>query len=123
MAGAKVSWVNYLIFSFMGHHQKFFRESYPGQGGSGNDPRRLFIRRNRKKIFLFLGVGIMLLFLIIILAGILFFTVLIPAGTQVISQSVSSGEGQNAYAALRDLISQLISWTNPIQWLNLPQLK
>lgn len=103
----------------MGHHQKYFRPGYPEPNESSNDPLRLFIRRHRKKILLFLGVGIVAGLTIVVFVGIFLFKTAVPVGTEVINQTVGGSEGQDTIAKIINWVTTFISNLNPTQWLTL----
>ena len=103
----------------MDHRQKYFRQEYPGPDGSENNLLRLFIRRNRKKILIFLGVGVILLLAILVIVGMFLFSVVLPAGTEAINKSVGSGETQGMFAGLINWLVQFVRNINPMQLLNL----
>lgn len=83
------------------------------------DPVRLFIRRNRKKILIFLGIGIVLVIVALIALTVFFFTVVLSAGTGIAKQAVQSGDTAGAIKSFINWIQQTLSSTNLMQWINL----
>lgn len=83
------------------------------------DPVRLFIRRNRKKILILLGIGIVFVIAIFIAFAVFFFTVMLPAGTDIAKQAVQSGDTAGATKSFINWIQQTLSSANLMQWITL----
>lgn len=101
----------------MGYH--FGKNFRPENGYPDNDGARLFIRRNRKKILIFLGIGVVLVITALTALAIFFFTVLLPAGTDTAKQAVPSGDIAGAVKSFINWIQQTLSKINVMQWITL----
>ncbi len=101
----------------MGYHLNYNSQGFPG--GSEDEPLRLFIRRNRKKILIFLGVGVVAVIAIIVVIGIFLLTKVTPVGTEIVSQSINSGGIQGVVGAFINWLKQSMSTMNLSQLLNL----
>ncbi len=94
----------------MSHYQK-----YPWRD-SPSDPVRLFIRRNRKKILIILGIGIVLVIAALIALAIFFFAVVLPTGTNIAQQAVQSGGAASTAASFIQWVQQTLGSANLMQW-------
>lgn len=77
------------------------------------------IRKNRKKILLFLGVGLLLLVALVVGAIISLLTAVVPVGTQIASEAISSGEIGSVVSGVQSWVTQFTGDMNLNQWLGL----
>lgn len=103
----------------MSSHQKYFRPEYYGPGEQGDDPLRMFIRKNRKKILFVLGIGLFLMLILIIVAVIFLFNVILPVGIEAANQVVESNQSQSTYTGILDWITGLVKNFDLSQLLSL----
>jgi|GEM_PF-3015421 len=103
----------------MSRHQKYFRPEYSEPENQEADPIRMFIRRNRKKILIFLVVGIILLLALIVAAGIFLFNAVIPVGMEATNQLVESGQTQSTFIGVKNWITEFMKNFDLSQLLSL----
>ncbi len=83
------------------------------------DPVRFFIRRNRKKILIFLGIGVVLVIAAFVTLAVFFFTVVLSAGSDIAKQAVPSGNAAGATTSFLNWIQQTLKNANLMQWVTL----
>lgn len=84
-----------------------------------SDPVRLFIRRNRKKILIFIAIASVLIVATLVAFAAFFFTVVVPAGSGLAKQAVqSAGEG-GSFSSFINWVQQTLGNTNFMQWVTL----
>lgn len=94
---------------------------YPRSPWSDNseDPMRLFIRRHKKKILIILGIGSILAIAAVVALAIFFFSVVLPAGTNIAQQAVQSGGTGDAATSFGQWMKQMLGDANLMQWITL----
>lgn len=85
-----------------------------------DDPTRLYIRQNRRKILFFLGIGVLLLIAGVIALVVFFFGKFLPAGTDAAKQLAKSDAAGGVKTGFQQLLS---NFTLPPWLLTLVQLK
>ena len=83
------------------------------------DPVRIFIRRNRKKIIILMGIGVVLVIAVFITLAVFFFTVVLPAGSGIAEQAVQSVGTAGAAKSFINWLQQTLRNTNLMQWVTL----
>lgn len=91
----------------------------PPGGGDRPDPARLFIRRNRKKIFIAFGIGIVLVLAALVALSVFFFTVIVPVGTDIAKQAVQSDAAAGSANSFLNWIQQTLINNDLMQWITL----
>ena len=103
----------------MGRHKRYGSPDYYEPGDQGDDMLRMFIRRNRKKLLIALGLGVVLLLVLIVTAVIFLFNVILPVGMEATNQLVESGQSQGIYAGIRDWLTGFVKNFDLSQLLSL----
>lgn len=83
------------------------------------DPVRLFIRRNRKTILILLGIGVVLVIAAFVTLAVFFFTVVLPAGSDIAKQAVQSGGTAGTAKSFINWVQQTLKNANLMQWVTL----
>lgn len=100
----------------MSYHRNYNQQTY--LEGPENEALRLFIRKHRKKILIFLGVTVLLALVALVALVSFGYTVVMPVGTDAV-QSAYPAKAQSAFAGAKDWILGIVSNTNFSQWIGL----
>lgn len=101
----------------MGHYRNYNPQGFPN--GSEDDPLRIFIRKHRKKLLIFLGVIVFLAIVAFVAFAVFLYEVLMSAGSEALRGASGSGTAQGVLAGAKNWISGILNNPNLTRWLGL----
>ena len=103
----------------MSRHNRHVRLAFHRTENIEDDPFRMFIRKNRKKILISLAIGVIMSIALVIALVVFLFNVVISNGIEATNQFVESDKTQTMFVGVKDWVTELMINFDLMQLLSL----